>query len=173
MLTKVISNKTLGFDKEKVLELVMANKDKENFLYRVFGVIEGHEIGQGKHKRVNAETGEAENTTWTKFFGEFAAIDKDGNTYEATTCFLPNYVNGKFVSELTGSDDGGLAIEFAFDVYAIYSKGSATSYEYLAAPVRKEGETSKLDAMKAAMGSVALLPGAAKPAQIESKGKGK
>lgn len=145
MLTKVISNKTVFGDKEKVLETVMKDKSTEHFMYRVFGRIEGHEIGRGKHMRVNTETGEAEATTWTKFFGEFYAKNADGGDFEGATCFLPNYVSGQFVTALS---DGGLGIEFGYDIYCIYDKASATSYGYLAQPIKGGEEKERSEAMK-------------------------
>lgn len=146
MLTKVINNSALGFTKEVVLELVMSNKESEHFLYRVGGIIEGHEIGRSHFKRVNKETGEAENQTWTRFFGEFVAATKDGKTYEAATCFLPSYVNGQFVTGLL--EEGNAEIEFGYDIFAVYSKQSATSYEFLAVPIKKADEPDRLENIK-------------------------
>lgn len=173
MLLKVISNKTLGYDKPTVLKLVMTDETKEHFLYRVFGVIEGHQIGKGRHKRVDKETGEAVDTTWTKFFGDFIALKTDGRQFEASTVFLPEYVSGQFVSHLTGSngDDGAaLAIEFAYDIFARYNKDAATSYEYIAQAVRKEGEARKATAMAS---KFAALPKSASAPAIEAPKEGK
>lgn len=161
MLIKQISTKTVFGDKEKILETVMKNKDTEHFLYRTFGVIEGHAIGKGKHKRVNKETGEAEDTTWTRFFGEFYAKNADGKEFEAAATFLPEYVSAQFVTGLIGETET-LGIEFAYDIYAVYNKDSITSYEFVAKPVRRSDEPSRMDEMKQHM--LTAMPGAA---QIE------
>lgn len=158
MLLKVISTKTVFGGKDKILEIVMKDKAKEQKLYRVFGVIDGKQIGKGTHKRVNKETGLAEDTFWTKFFGEFIAVDLEGEVFEASTCFLPDYVSGKFRDAL----EGDTAIEFAFDIYARYSSDSITSYEFIALPVKREGEESKAHQMAAA-----FLPANAKNKQLE------
>lgn len=150
MLIKQISTKTVFGDKEKILETVMTDKTKEHFLYRTFGVIEGHSIGKGRHKRVNRETGEAEDTSWTRFFGTFFAKNAAGQEFEAAATFLPEYVSGQFVTGLIGDGDVA-AIEFAYDIYAVYNKESITSYEFVAQAVRRSDEPDRMDAMKQAM----------------------
>lgn len=146
MLIKVISTRTVYGDKAKVLKRVMENEKTEHFLYRIFGTIEGHQLGKGKHKRVDKETGEAVDTYWTKFFGDFMAKNSDGETFEAATCFLPDYVSGQFVSKLSGETDI-TNIDIAFDVFAVYSAQAATSYEYIAKPVRTTDEPSRVETM--------------------------
>lgn len=138
MLVKVISNKTVGYDKEAVLTLVMADRGKEQFLYRIIGVIEGFSQGKGRHQRVDKDTGLAVDTQWTKFMGDFMAQKPGGEVFEAATAFIPDYVSGQFVTAL--KDDGQISIEFAYDIFARYNKDTATSYEYIAVPVRKAGE---------------------------------
>lgn len=163
MLLKAISSKTVYGDREAVLKAVMRDDKKEHFLYRIFGTIEGMQIGKGKHKRVNKETGDAEDTTWTKFFGNFFAVNADNETFEAASCFLPSYVNGQFESTLQGDAEGAIKIEFAYDVYARYAKESITSYEYIAQPVRRAGEDNPLAKMAA---ELAPLPGGKAMPQI-------
>lgn len=168
MLVKQISTKTVFGDKEKILETVMRNKEKEHFLYRVFGVIEASETGKGRFKRVNKETGEAEDTFWTKFFGEFLAMNADGGQFEASACFLPEYITSGFAARL---DSGLTDITFAYDIFALYSKESITSYEFVAMPVKREGEISKLASLMS--GELPALPVKGRAAAIEHKPKGK
>lgn len=144
MLTKVISTKNVFGDKEKILETVMTDKGKEHFLYRVFGAIDAHMIGKGRHQRVNRETKEAEDTFWTRFYGEFYAINADKKQFEAATLFLPDYVAGQFASQL---DNGVTGITFAYDIFASYNKESITSYEFIAQAVKSEDAESKALAM--------------------------
>lgn len=150
MLIKVISTRTVFGDKAKVLKRVMENEKTEHFLYRIFGTIEGHQLGKGKHKRVDKETGEAVDTYWTKFFGDFMAKNSDNETFEAATCFLPDYVSGQFVSKLSGETDIS-AIDIAFDVFAVYAAQAATSYEYIAKAVRTTDEPSRVETMATRM----------------------
>lgn len=161
MLTKVISNKTAYGDKELVLETVMKDKNREHFMYRVFGTIEGHEIGRSRFTRVNEETKEAEQVTFTKFFGEFYAKNASGAEFESAVCFLPTYVSGQFVTALTG--EGALGIDFAYDIFCVYDKSSATSYAYIAQPVKNAEDKAKSEAKKAQF--LASMP----VAQIENK----
>lgn len=148
MLCKVISTKTVFGNKEKILETVMADKKREHFLYRVFGNIEASQTGKGRHKRVDKETGEAVDTFWTKFFGEFYAVNSAQDQFEASACFLPEYISAGFTARL---DSGLVDLTFAYDIFAVYSAESITSYEFIAMPVKKEGEESKVLTMAANM----------------------
>lgn len=160
MLCKVISTKSVYGDKEKILELVMTDKEREHFIYRVFGAIEAHQIGKGKHKRVDKDTGEAVDTFWTKFYGEFYAVNEAGREFEAATMFLPDYVSGQFVTQL--SDNETHAIEFAYDVFAVYSKESITSYEFVAQPVKRGTEESAAQKLAAQLPALPNASGAVK-----------
>lgn len=144
MLVKQISTKTVFGDKEKILETVMKDKNREHFLYRVFGVIEASQVGKGKHKRVDKETGEAVDTYWTKFFGEFLAMNAEEQQFEASACFLPEYLSGGFNARI---ESGLTDLTFAYDIFAVYNKDSITSYEFIAMPVKREGEVSKLESL--------------------------
>lgn len=164
MLCKTISTKTVFGDKEKILETVMKDKTREHFLYRVFGEIEASQTGMGRHKRVDRETGEAKDTFWTKFFGEFYAVNSEKGEFEASTCFLPEYISGGYKEQLSA---GVVGITFAFDVYAVYNKDSITSYEFVAQPVRTTGEAESA-AMKMAA-AMPALPTDAAPKRIADK----
>ncbi len=149
MLTKVISSKTVFGDKATILEAVMNNGKKDKFLYRVFGVIDGYSTGIGRQKRENRETGELENTTWTKFSGDFRAIHGDtSEMFEASTAFLPEYVSGAFITTLNSNDEAEIA--FAFDIYAVWDQKNA-SYQYVAQRVKAAGEDDKVAAMATAL----------------------
>lgn len=166
MLCKQISTKTVFGDKEKILETVMKDKNREHFLYRVFGVIEANQVGKGRHKRIDKETGEAVDTFWTKFFGEFFAVNAEQAQYEASACFLPEYVSAGFSARL---ESGLTDLTFAYDIFAVYNKDSITSYEFIAMPVKREGEVSKLQSLMS--GDMPALPtsGRKAVAMIEAK----
>lgn len=148
MLVKVISTKTVFGDKGKILKTVMENQKTEHFLYRVFGEIEAQQTGKGRHKRVDRESGESVDTFWTKFFGEFYAMNSDSEEFEGATVFLPEYISGQFKSQL---DSGVTGITFAYDVFAVYSEGSITSYEFIAKPVKQSAEPTAAEQMKVAL----------------------
>lgn len=170
MLLKVISTKTVFGDKEKILETVMKDKASAHLLYRVFGEISGYEIGKGRHQRIDKETKQAVDTFWTRFSGDFRAVDLNGEIFEASTAFLPDYVSGQFVTEL--KEEGGTTIAFAYDVFARYNTAAATSYEFIATPVKKQGEEDRVAAMMLALPPMPkgtpLLTG---PANAGTKGK--
>lgn len=144
MLIKTLSTKTVYGDKEAILKAVMSDTKKEHFLYRIFGEVQANQIGKGRHKRVDRETGESVDTFWTKFFGEFFAVNSNKEEFEGATAFLPDYVSGQFSSQL---ESGVTGITFAFDVYAVYNKDSITSYEFIAQAVRSGEEKSKVELM--------------------------
>lgn len=168
MLVKTIKTKTVFGDKEKILETVMRDKNKEHFLYRVYGVLDGYATGVGRFKRENKETKIMEPTEYVKFSGEIEAVNCDGEIFEAAIVFLPEYISAPFKNAL--AKDDALSVEFAFDIFAIYSKDSVTSYEYIAQPVRKQGEEKKVEALRTSMPA---LPGKAPAAKIEDKTKAK
>ena len=163
MLTKVITTKSVYGDKERILETVMSDKTKEHFLYRVFGAIEAQQTGKSRHKRVDKETGEAVDTFWTRFYGEFYAVSADKKQFEAATMFLPDYVSGGFKEQL---EQGVTEIVFAFDIFSVYSKDSITSYEFVAQPVKSGEEKSKALAMADALPA---LPGEAPKKLLQKK----
>jgi hypothetical protein len=147
MLCKTINTRSVFGGKDRILETVMSDKKREHFLYRVFGEIDGFSTGKGRFKRIDKETGEATDTYWTKFSGDFRAINAEGEIYEASTSFLPAYLT----DPIKGRIEHGETVTFAFDMFAIYSEPSATSYEYVARVVKQDGEESRVTAMQAAM----------------------
>jgi hypothetical protein len=148
-LAKQLSTRTVFGTKADIQKLVLADEAANHFLYRIFGEITGYVQGKGRHKRIDKETGEAQDTFWTKFAGEFIAVRGDNEEFMSSLCFLPDYIAGPYRQRL--ENDGEAEIPFAFDIYAKFSKDSATSYEYIAVPVRPTGEESKLAKMVKAM----------------------
>lgn len=168
MLIKVISTRTVYGDKAELQRLVLSDEKGSHFIYRVFGEIQGYMQGQGRHKRIDKETGEVHDTVWTKFSGDFMAISAAQEEFESATCFLPEYVAGPLMQAL--KDDRESTIEMGFDIYVKYAKDSATSYEFIAQPMRREGEISKARAMATHM---APLPNLAAKALEDHSKKGK
>jgi len=147
MLVKVINTKSVFGNKADIQTLVLPeeNRKEPQFLFRVFGQITGYIQGPSKFERKDEETGELTRGTWTKFAGDFVAINRNGRSFESVICFLPDYVGGPMMQGI--KDAPGNAVEFAFDIFASYSEKSATSYEFIAQPLRNEGEQSATEKM--------------------------
>jgi hypothetical protein len=161
MLIKAISTRTVGFEKADVQKMVLADEKASHFLYRVVGEADACVTGNSKFKRVDSETGEAVPSTWTKFSGEFMARNSKGEEYESAIAFLPNYVSGPLAAAISD----GQVVQFAFDIFAVYNKQSATSYEYVAQPLRSAGGESRVAARMEGLGQ---LPHQ-KPKQLKGK----
>lgn len=167
MLTKQISTRTVFGSKADIQKLVLDDQKEPQFLYRIVGEITGFVTGQSKHDRIDKETGEISKQEWTKFAGDFVAINRDSRQYEAVICFLPDYIGGPLRNAIAA--EPGNAVQIGFDIYAMYSEKSATSYEFIAQPMRGANETSKVENMLASMPA---LPSAVKAPALEHK-KGK
>lgn len=162
-LLKKLSTRTVFGSKADVLKLIV-NDDKEptnRFMYRIFGQARGYVSGSSRFQDKD------EPSNWTALAGEFEAVNADGEVFMAAICFLPAYVTGPIVEAL--KQEGGGSVEFGFDIYARYDSQAATSYIYLAEPLRKAGEKSPLDEMRTGFKA---LPGTEQVRQIEHK-KGK
>lgn len=169
MLCKVISTKTVFGNKADVQALVIpeANRGEPQFLYRIVGVITGYVVGTSKFTRTDKETGEVVPVEWTKFAGEFVAINRKGTQYESVICFLPDYIGGPLRQ---AASEQGAEINIGFDIYAQYSEQSATSYEFIAQPMRSESEQSRVETM---MANMPALPGGVKAPQLTGPKKAK
>lgn len=145
VLLKQISTRAVFGTKADIQKLVLSDQEGNHFLYRIIGEIEGYVTGKGRFKRIDKETGEVQDTSWTKFAGEFVAIRGDGVQYISGLAFLPDYVAGPYRQRL--ENDADQTMTFAFDIYAKFNEQSATSYEYIALPVRDTSKPSVLDAL--------------------------
>lgn len=166
MLTKVISTKTVFGGKADIQELVLAKKDEPQFLYRIVGAITGYVTGESKFKRVDTETGEVTPQTWTKFAGDFVAINRKNQQFEAVICFLPDYIGGPIKAGIAA--EPGNEVQIGFDIYTMFSDKSATSYEFIAQPMRSSDEPSRVEKM---LENMPALPGAPKQARIAAPAK--
>lgn len=168
MLTKVINTKSVFGNKADIQAMVIAeeNRKEPQFLYRIVGAITGFVEGESKFERVDKETGEVSKQKWTKFAGDFVAINRKNMQFEAVICFLPEYIGGPIKAAIIA--EPGNEVQIGFDIYAMYSEASATSYEFIAQPMRNTEEPSRVEKMLEAMPA---LPGAPKQARLENKKK--
>lgn len=164
MLIKQISTRTVFGEKADIQRLVLSDEHQSHFLYRLIGRAEGFMIGKGRHQRVDKETGEAVDTFWTKFAGDFLAINARNEEFESAICFLPEYVSGPIANSL--KDDPDAVADIKFDIYARYNKQSPTSYEFVAQPIRT-GQA----AARALMVDLPALPNATKLAALNAPDK--
>lgn len=161
MLCKVINTKSVFGGKADIQELVLANKDAPQFLFRIVGAITGFVTGESKFKRIDTETGEVSPQQWTKFAGDFVAINRKGYQFEAVIAFLPEYIGGPIKAGIAA--EPGNEVQIGFDIYAMYSEKSATSYEFIAQPMRSTDEPSRVEKM---LENMPALPGAPKRAAL-------
>lgn len=166
MLCKVINTKSVFGGKADIQELVLKDKEEAQFLYRIVGEITGFVEGESKFQRVDTETGEVSAQKWTKFAGDFIAINRKGQSFEAVITFLPEYIGGPIKAAIAA--DQGNAVQIGFDIYASFSEKSATSYEFIAQPL--QGEDSKAKQMAASMPA---LPGGVRMLSLEDGSKKK
>jgi len=164
MLCKVISTKSVFGNKADIQKLVLDNQKEPQFLYRVWGVMTGYVTGQSKFTRTDPETGEVSNVEWTKFAGDFAAANNRGQLFESAICFIPDYVSGPLRQGL--ESEQGTEVQFGFDIFAVYSEKSATSYEFVAQPLRDNSVENRLTAMA---NNMPALPNGAKLPALENK----
>lgn len=164
MLCKVISTKTVFGNKADIQKLVLDNQKEPQFLYRLVGEITGYVTGDSKFTRTDPETGEVTTQQWTKFAGDFVAINRDERQFESVICFIPDYVGGPIRQAII--NEPGNAVQIGFDIYAMYSEKSATSYEFVAQPLRGAGEMSKVETM---VQNMPALPTAPKQKQLKGK----
>lgn len=139
-LLKKISTRTVFGAKADVQKLVLDDQNSNHLLYRVYGEARGFVSGSSKFADKDEASG------WQALAGEFEAVNRNGEVFNAAICFLPAYVIGPIVEKL--KDDSDAIVTFGFDIYAKYDEKAATSYVYLAEPLRRKGETSPLDLMR-------------------------
>ena len=117
-----ISVKTLGYS-AKDLRKLSDGAGQAIFLARIGGIVVSHFIGESKF-------GE-----WVGFKGDFTALTKDGDAFEASTAFLPATVANALVAKL---DQGQVEIEVLADVFVVETDKNASGYAYMCEPVLTE-----------------------------------
>lgn len=162
-LLKVISVKTMtGLAKTDLQKLVLENQTKNVPLFRVYGEATGYVSGEGKFKRDDGTP-----STWNKLAGDFEAVRFDtGEIFQSAMCFLPDYVTAPILKEL--GQEGVQAVQFAYDILLQFDPQSATSYIFLAKPLRANAGESAVDKLRAA-----LPPPPSAQGQIAGPKKGK
>ena len=156
MLCKVINTKSVFGGKADIQELVLANKGEPQFIYRIIGEITGYVEGDSKFKRIDRETGEVQDVRWTKFAGDFFAVNRKEQEFEAVICFLPEYIGGPLKEAIRA--EPGASVQIGFDIYVTFNDQSATSYEFIAQPLRGQSAQSKIEAMRTEMPALPTAP---------------
>lgn len=155
-MLKKITAKSLGFNKGKVQELCITDKETQHPLYRVVGIANGTKSGEG------------DNGPWVGLTGMFQATNiETGEIFSSAVCFLPRYIMEIYVGGL--NLEGVESVNVGVDVYAKYDEGSATSYEYIG-ELYTQGDAS---AVQALADSLPPLPSNKALAAPEKKKKAK
>lgn len=120
---KKITSKTMGADKESILELVMKDKKSEIPLYNVVG-------GAFKATVEDSDNGMGE---YIKLHGSFIGISLlTGEEVTSGVCILPDVAASLIAGNIMAkeSDNGKAYAELSLTITAQYSKESATSYVF-------------------------------------------
>lgn len=132
---KQISAKSMGFDKETLLDMVVGDKTVDHFLYRVVGVATALKPYKSRQKNDDGEL-----MTGFGLLGSFEATSVNGEVRKGSKLFLPNYVQDMIIAILSMPDVEGAKI--GFDIYARYDRDSATSYIFIARDLLNESAQS-------------------------------
>jgi len=134
--------------KGNILSTVLGDKNISHKLMQVVGIAS------------DIKTGEGDNGPWTGLKGQFKATNLvTGEVFQSGQCFLPSMANDMVEGALKG---GASAVEFGFDISAMFDESSSTSYVYQVEPLfetaendpvalltaRLEAEQKKLEAPK-------------------------
>lgn len=151
-LLKRISTRSVYGSKEDIQRLVLSDTKKNHPLYRVYGFATGYVQGPSKFKNTDGSA----QPDWSCIAGDFEAVNVEGEVFNASLCFLPNYITGPIVQALRDNSDIQ-QIEIAFDIVAQHDPNSATSYTYLAQQVKRAGETSQLETLRDKIEGTAMI----------------
>lgn len=154
-----LSVKSFGFDKAKVLETVLTDKEAEFPLVRFVGIATGLRKYKIPANQVKDGVDEGYGLS-----GDFTGQSIDGEVKAGNVLYLNRAVTDMVASQMELNDDVA-GIKIAFDVYAKYNVDAATSYVYVTRDVLNESSPN-LDAMLKGLEGVPAL-GAAAPAQLE------
>ena len=133
---KKISTAKLGFEKAQIRELC---KNEPARLYQVYGIATG------------SVSGITDMGDFTKFTGQFEVSNLvTGEISRSAQLFLPESVSALLESQLKteSTSDTFKGVQFAFEIGAIYTKDSATEYEYTTKNLMPDSETDVLSSMR-------------------------
>lgn len=150
----------LGYDKEAIQKLVLANTGEKHFLARFVGTVTGL-------KPYKIKDGDRAGEIAFGLQGMFEGTGANGEIKDGSVCYLPGYVNDAIVAAFSASGDDDITVRLAIDVYAKYDKTSATSYTFTCNDLLNTGSES-VDEVKAA---IASLPMPSPVAALEDKSK--
>lgn len=137
-----ISAKEVGWDSDRVLEAVMANKTEDVPLYRVIGVATATSEYESDYGDGSA------------LIGQFEAQTSDGKTFNGSALYLPGYLQQMAVANLQASGEGA-GLQIALDIYARYESSAATKYIFVGRSLIA-ADTRAVDAIKAQIGNTPL-----------------
>lgn len=137
-----LSVASFGYDKEAILELVMADKANQHFLVRYVGEASGL-------KPYENDKGEVQ----FGLLGEFEGTSRDGDVKAGTVLYMPNYITDQIASILERNKEA--IVEIAVDIYANFDKESATMYVFTGRNLIKQNNPT-VDKIKAQLAGIPL-----------------
>jgi len=146
-MAKRLSVKELGWDKPTLQAAVLANKGSRVFLARFVGLATAL-----RPYRIKAE-GDKQGEIAYGLVGQFEGTSANGEVKPGAVLYLPAYVQDMIAAVLQSNPDVS-GVQVAYDVYAVYDDGSATSYTFEVFDLLNTGAES-VDEVKA---SIKALP---------------
>lgn len=134
-----ISAKEVGYAKADIMALVLADREREHFLYRVIGQGNGTQAYDGEYGEGFA------------VLGQFEATNRDGEVFNGTSLYLPGFAQNMLVAAI----QSGHSAQMALDVYAIFDEEAATSYVFTVRSLI-EPDRSAIEEIKKQIGSTPL-----------------
>lgn len=154
-LGRKLSVQSFGFDKGRILELIMSDKGRDHFLMRAVGTVT--DTKAFKSRKLN-ERGEA--LEGFGLIGQFECTGPDGEVKTGNPLYLPSYVADAIAGALDAAD-GDANVDIALDVYVRFDADAATSYVFVVRSLIK-ADTTAVDRVKAQLSNVPL-PGLPAP----------
>lgn len=145
-LVKRLATRTIFGSKADIQKLVLDDQKNNIHLYRIFGQATGYVSGKSKFQNPDG----SDQADWIGIAGDFEAMNAvTGECFQGVIAFLPTYIVQPIVEAVKNPEID--AVNIAFDVFAQYDSTSATSYIYLARPVKQAGEKTVVDTMREAL----------------------
>ncbi len=149
-LAKKLSVAGLGWDKPALQKLTLGDQTSEHHIARFVGVATAP-------KPYKVKEGDRAGETAFGLLGQFEGTNSHtGETINSAVCYLPEYATEMVIGALTSSDDVQ-SVKIAFDIYAVYSAKSATSYEFGVRDLLTQGSAG-VDEVKAEIQALPMPP---------------
>lgn len=120
------------------------------------GVTETTLVGRLVGQAMAATQHDGEKGSYTKFKGEFRAINADGEEVAAPVMFLPSPAQEMLADAVKAAE--GKAVAFGFDVFVVPNATAVLGYEYKIKPLLETAPSDPLKALMAGLPAMELKP---------------